>query len=204
MNSVIEPIQQFWLAFQHGQLPDIGGWNYMLMALFILVQGRSAVVVSGIAAATGSLDFWLVIVVAILARIGTDLVWYRLGATGYINRLASHIGFVDRFVSRVQEGVNDRPQRVILLTKLTNGLATPAVVAAGSTGVPYRRWLPAAFAGELLWILPLTAIGFLALGAIAQWQGGLPVMMGGVTAASLGFILLKTGWNRYKAARQAV
>jgi membrane protein DedA with SNARE-associated domain len=199
---VIEPIQHFWLALQHGQLPDIGGWNYMLMAFFVMVQGRSAAVFSGIAAATGTLDFGLVILVAVVARVGGDLIWYQLGATGAINRLAGRIAFFGRLVNRVQAGVNDRPQRVILLSKLTNGLATPAVLAAGSAGVPYRRWLPASFAGELIWILPLTAIGFFAIGGHAGVEEGVPLLMGGVTTMSLAFLLLKAGRARLKASRR--
>lgn len=200
---MIEPLNQLWLAVQHGQLPDIGGWNYMLMALFVMVQGRSAAVISGIAAAAGSLDFGLVILVAVLARVATDLLWYGLGATGIINRLAGRIGFAERLVNRIQEGVSEQPQRMILLAKLTNGLATPAVIAAGSTHVPYRRWLPASFVGELLWMLPLTAIGFYALGAIGQWQGGLIFFTGGLTAVSLSVILLRAARTRLRAARQS-
>jgi len=201
---VLEPIHHFWLAFQHGQLPDIGGWNYMLMAAFVMLQGRSAAIFSGIAAAAGYLDFGLVILVAISARVVTDLLWYRLGATGYVARLAGHIGLVDRFVGRIQEGVNERPQRIILLAKLTNGLSTPAVIAAGSAGVPYRRWLPASFAGEFLWTLPLTAVGFYAMEAIGDWEGGLVAFTAGLTIVSLGFMVLKAAHSRLKTGRQVV
>lgn len=201
---MIEPINQIWLAIQHGQLPDIGGWNYMLMALFVMVQGRSAAVISGIAAAAGSLDFGLVILVAVLARVATDLLWYGLGATGIIGRLARRIAFVERLVNRIQDGVNERPQRMILLAKLTNGLSTPAVIAAGSAHVPYRRWLPASFLGELLWVLPLTAIGFYAISALGQFQGSLLIFTGGLTALSFSVILLRATRKRIKAARQPV
>jgi membrane protein DedA with SNARE-associated domain len=200
IDLVFDMFQQVWLDLQHGQLPDLGGWNYMLMAVFIMFQGRASALIGGIAAATGYLNLGLIILVALLARMVVDLFWYRVGATGIADRIGRRAGSYVKYSERVNEGITKRPTRVILLSKFAGGLSVPVVVAIGNARVPLRRWLPASFFGELLWTLPLLLLGFFATDAVSGVKGGILYLTTGMTGMLLLFSLLRNARSRWTTA----
>lgn len=203
-DTLFEIVQQFWFNFQHGQLPDLGTWNYMIIAFFMLFQGRVSAVLGGIAAAAGYLNLFPIILVALLARLFVDLFWYNVGTTGQIDRIGHRLGAYRRVAARVEEGIQQRPMQFILLAKLSNGLSLPAVIAAGNSRVPYRRWLPASFAGEFLWTLPLFLLGYFATDAFAEWEGGLSyVTMGFSAVFFLAFLFLMFRSKRSSTVQDA-
>lgn len=202
MESIVETIAQFWANFQHGQLPDLGTWNYMLVAFFMLFQGRVSAVLGGVAAAAGYLNLLPIILVALLARLIVDLFWYNVGSTGQINRIGQRFSSYRKVADRVESGIQRRPIRFILLAKLSNGLALPAVVAAGDANVPYKRWLPASFAGEVLWTLPLLLLGYFATDALSQWEGGLAYITLGTTAIFILIFIFPMFRSKRKSGQQ--
>ncbi|MGD2048507.1 MAG: VTT domain-containing protein [Chloroflexota bacterium] len=189
METALEILQGLWLNFQQGQLPDLGTWNYMLVAFFMLFQGRMSAVFGGVAAAAGYLNLLPIILVALLARLIVDLFWYNVGSTGQIDRIGHRFGFYRSIAGHVEEGVQMQPQRFILIAKLSNGLSLPAVVAAGNARVPYRQWLPASFMGEFVWTLPLLLLGYFATDKLAGLQGGISYLTIGLTTLFLLFFL---------------
>lgn len=185
MDVFIDFVQEIVSGFQAGQMPDLGTWNYLLVGGFIMLQGRISALLGGAVAAAGYMNLGLIIMVALVARVIVDVFWYRVGATGYIDRIGGRFGAYERMAERVHEGIHARPARFIVMAKLTNGLAVPAVVAAGSAGLPMRRWLPFSFAIEILWTVPLLFAGYFATDALAQIEGGMTYAFGG-----LGLIVL--------------
>lgn len=205
IEIIFDVIQQVWLDLQHGQLPDLGGWNYMLMAVFIMLQGRASALISGIAAASGYLNLGLIILVALLARAIVDLFWYKVGATGIADRIGRRAGShgrfsYDRFSERINDGLHHRPSRMVLLAKTIGGLSIPVVIAVGNARVPLRRWLPASVAGEFLWTLPLLLLGFFATDAVSGVKGGILYLTFGMTLLFVSVSILKKARSKWKAA----
>jgi membrane protein DedA with SNARE-associated domain len=206
IEIIFDAIQHVWLDLQHGQLPDLGGWNYMLMAVFIMLQGRASALIGGIAAASGYLNLGLIILVALLARAMVDLIWYTVGATGIAERIGRRAGSYERFsyepfAKRVNDELQQRPSRMILLAKTIGGLSIPVVIAAGNSRVPLRRWLPASIAGEFLWTLPLLLLGFFATDAVSDIKGGVLYLTIGTAVLFLSFSFLKEARSRWTASR---
>lgn len=187
MDSVIELIQQFWVGFGQGQLPDLGSWNYMLVGFFMIVQGRATALFGGIAAAAGYFPLVPIILVALTARIIVDLFWYNIGSNGRIDRFGRRFGSYQLLTTEITEQISKKPRQYILLAKLSNGLSLPAIITAGTASIPYRSWLPASFVGEMLWTVPLLLVGYFATGALDQIEGGISFMTMGSTAL---FVLL--------------
>ena len=175
--ELFDTIQEYWLSFQQGQLPDLGSWNYGLLALFLVVQGRISAVVSGIAAAAGYLNLGPIILVALLMRIIVDVFWYRLGATGHIGRIGGRFRLYNRIAGPVEKGMAEKPMQFILLAKLSNSLSLPAVIAAGNSGLALRRWLPASVIGELIWTIPLLLFGYFVTDASSSFNSGLSYLI---------------------------
>jgi membrane protein DedA with SNARE-associated domain len=190
MEAVIEFFQEILQGFQAGQMPDLGTWNYVLVGGFIMLQGRVSALLGGAVAAAGYMNLGLIILVALAARIVVDLFWYRVGATGYIDRIGGRFSAYERVAARVHEGIHARPGRYVVMAKLTNGLSVPTVVAAGSAGLPMRRWLPFSFAVEIFWTVSLLFAGYFATDALAQIEGGLSYAMGGLGLLILSGVLL--------------
>lgn len=189
LDAFFSLIQELWLGFQQGQLPDLGGWNYGLLAFFMILQGRPSAVFSGIVASAGALNLGLVLLVVMAARVLVDLFWYVVGAAGWIDRVGGRVGLVARVAGHLQEELAHKPRRFVLLGKLSNGLSIPVVIAAGHSRLPLTLWFPASFAGEFLWTLPLLLFGYLSANAVSAINGGLSTLMLGFTAVFLAIFL---------------
>lgn len=199
MDALFDFFQEILQGFQAGHLPDLGTWNYLLVGGFMMLQGRVSALLSGAVAAAGYMNLGLIIMVALVARVIVDIFWYRVGATGYIDRVGRRFSTYERVADRVQQGIHAQPARFVVMAKLSNGLSVPAVIAAGNARLPMRRWLPFSFAVEILWTVPLLFAGYFATDALSQIEGGLSYAFGAVGL----FVLLVILFTAIKAKRQA-
>lgn len=198
METVFEFVQEIVKGFQAGHMPDLGTWNYLLVAGFMMLQGRVSALLSGAVAAAGMMNLGLIILVALSARVIVDVFWYRVGATGYIDRIGRRFGPYERVADRVQEGIHAQPVRFMVMAKVSNGLSVPAVIAAGGVGLPMRRWLPFSFAIEILFTIPLLCAGYFATDALTNIEGGLSYAFGALGA----IVLLIVAYFTIKARRR--
>ena len=67
-------------------------------------------------------------------------------------------------------------RKVLLVAKFSTGFAIPALVAAGLSHIPLRRWFPVVFLAGIGWSTLLALIGFYAVEAVKQVQVGLHYM----------------------------
>ncbi len=121
MEMIFDFFQEIVKGFQAGHMPDLGTWNYLLVAGFMMLQGRVSALLSGAAAAAGTMNLGLIILVALSARVIVDVFWYRVGATGYIDRIGRRFGPYERVADRVQEGIHAQPVRFMVMAKVSNG-----------------------------------------------------------------------------------
>ncbi len=102
------------------------------------------------------------------------VIWARAGATYLLGRgarRAANRGRVARFlespaVQRATTLVNRWGAWVVALSFLTVGFQTAANAAAGLTGMPARRYLPALAVGGLAWAVIYATVGLV---AVAGW-----------------------------------
>ncbi len=62
----------------------------------------------------------------------------------------------------------------LFFAKLFNSLIIPALVTAGLSRVPWRRWFPPVLAAEILWTGSLVLIGYFSVQALGKVEKGLP------------------------------
>ena len=82
--------------------------------------------------------------------------------------------------------MHDHAAKILFMAKLTVSFMIPSLIAAGLVKVPWRRWFPALFAGEMLWTGSLMLVGYFATEAIKQVQQGVEYF---ILALSLIFIV---------------
>lgn len=179
METITGLVRQYWAALQSGGLPDLGSWNYILLSILIVVQGPLATLLGGAAAATGLLRPSFVFVAGVVGNLTADVLWYSTGYLGRFSwamRLGERLGFHPAHMDRLKYGMRRHATKILLLAKISAGLAVPALFIAGLTRLQWRRWFPVVFLGETLWTGTLVLVGFLATETIFQVERGVKIV----------------------------
>lgn len=179
MQVVAELLQEFWLNLQYGQLAELGPWTYILLSLLIVWQGPIATLLGGAAASTGLLRPELVFLAGVTGNLTADILWYSVGRRGNFERLFSR-GRLQKFRPRLfafKTSMRRHAPKFLLMAKLSFGLAVPTLVAAGISGLRWRKWFPVVFIGETIWTGTLVIIGFFAAEAVKQVEQGLQLFL---------------------------
>lgn len=187
MHPLLELIQQFWAQLQQGQLPQLGPWNYIILAILIVWQGPVATLLGGAAASAGFLRPSMVFLVGVIGNLTADVIWYSVGRKGNVERLFENgrFGSQRNHFAKLKFGMRQNATKILLLAKLSAGFAVLALVAAGITRLRWRQWFPIVFIGETIWTGTLVLIGYYATEAIKQIQHGLHLLLAGTTFVAI-------------------
>jgi membrane protein DedA with SNARE-associated domain len=162
----------------------------------VLIIGAGALV------RQGQMNLATAVAVTLTGALLAELVWYAAGRE-LGPRARSRMG--RRFASVYDEAerrFRQHPGLTVYLTRwLLQPIGIPTSLIAGASAFPVRRFIPAAVAGNLMWVVAYTAIGY-ALGS--EWQNVSPVLdryklwIGGAAVViGLGIITYR---NRYALA----
>lgn len=190
METLLDLLRQFWIDLQSGQLPPLGYWNYLLLMVLIILQGPIATMLGGAAASAGLLNPFAVLGVAMVGNLSGDAFWYGVGYSGRTGRLERFLQRYRQYVRALQAEMNEHAVRILLLAKLSYGMAVPAVLAAGFARVPLRRFA-IVVPGEFIWTTTFLLIGYYATEAI---KGAQQVVIYLGIAVPLLFVLLLFFW----------
>jgi membrane protein DedA with SNARE-associated domain len=118
---------------------------------------------AGALAGAGRLDLSTVLVLAVLASVVSDTVWYAIGRLrgGAVLGLLCRISLEpDSCVRRTEEAFGHQGARSLLLAKFVPGLSTAAPPLAGIIRMPVPRFLVFTTAGGLLWAGVFVGLGY--------------------------------------------
>jgi membrane protein DedA with SNARE-associated domain len=180
VNYFIELLQNFILAIKSGQLPQLGYWTYLVLAVLVAVEGPIATLLGAAAASAGLMRLWLVFIAAAVGNLSADSLWYSLGYAGKLEwamRFGRWLGLKPEILERLENGMHKHAARILLMAKLTISFMIPSLIAAGLVKIPWRRWFPALFAGEMIWTGSLVLIGYYATEAIKRVEQDVEYMM---------------------------
>jgi membrane protein DedA with SNARE-associated domain len=163
VNHLTTLIQSFLQALRNGQLPQLGSWTYILLALLVAVEGPIATLLGAAAASAGLMKLEWVFLAAASGNLTADSLWYTLGYLGkmdWLMRFGKKLGVEEDVLSRLENGMRHHAARILFIGKLTLSMMIPALVAAGLLKISWKRWFPSVFAGEMIWTGSLVTIGF--------------------------------------------
>jgi membrane protein DedA with SNARE-associated domain len=205
----MEFIQGFWEAIRTGNLPDLGNWSYVLIALLVFVEGPSVTLVAGAMAATGILRAEWVFVAAATGNFLADQFWYWAG------RFGGHRDFLFRFrwfqsrkleIEHLESGMQEHGVKMYLMAKLSMGLLTiPTLVSAGLARVAWWRMAGVSILIEPFWSGFLVFAGYRLGEHITRMERGLQVaaLIGGVLLLLLFLWWYRRMFARFEEARKA-
>ena len=192
MGPIVQLLQDFLLAVKTGQLPQLGYWTYLVLALLVAIEGPIATLLGAAAASAGLMRPILVFIVAAFGNLTADSLWYSLGYAGKVEtalRLGRRLGIRQELLESLEKGLQIHATKIMLMAKLTMSFMIPSLLAAGLVKVPWRRWFPAVFGGEMLWTGSLVLIGYYATEAIKRVERGIEYAILGLSLVFVLFIL---------------
>ncbi len=150
----------------------VGAWLYVIAGALcfgeaailvgLVLPGETALLVAGVFAQHGTLNLWVMIVVAVVAAVGGDSVGYEFGRhfgpRVRRSRLGTWVGehrwaMVDGFLLR-------HGGKAVLLGRLTALFRALVPSMAGMSGMRYRTFLVWNAAGGLIWAPGCVLLGY--------------------------------------------
>lgn len=188
MTNILTILQNVLIMLKSGQLPELGRWTYLLLALLVAVEGPIATLLGAAAAAAGLMRPTVVFMAAAAGNLTADTLWYTLGYLGkteWLFRVGKRFQITQKTLEHIEDQMHRHATRLLFLAKLSMSLMIPSLIAAGLVKVPWRRWFPGVFGGEMIWTGSLVLIGFYSTVAIKQVREGLE---GFILAGTLAFV----------------
>ena len=190
MDAFLHALRGFFQNLQFGVLPALDGWNYVLLAILVAVEGPVTTLLGAAAASSGVLQPKLVFLSASLGNLTADFLWYTLGYMGkieWLERYGGWMGIRQEILDRLKRMMVRHGTKILLVAKLTAGFIIPSLIAAGLARLPFRRWLPVIAVGEMIWTGSLVLIGYYTTVAIYRFAHDLEYIM---VAASIIFLVV--------------
>ena len=190
MEKWIELLKTFWVLLQQGQLPEVGRWNYFLLAVLVAIEGPIATLLGAAAASAGLMRTWAVFSAAAAGNLTADMLWYLLGYYGKVDtalRLGRWAGLKRQHIDRLTVSMQKHALKILFFAKMTAGFMIPSLIATGLARIPWKRWFPVVFLGEMIWTGSLLLIGFYTTEAIKSVAQGIALI---VVGASILFLIV--------------
>jgi undecaprenyl-diphosphatase len=179
----------------------LGHWSYLVLFLGatlesaaflgLLVPGDTVAILAGVLASAGVLDLPETIVVAAVGAALGDSIGYELGrrlGRPWLVRHGHRFGFHRPRLERLDRLFERHGGKTVLFGRLVGFLRAMAPFVAGSSRMPYGRFLVFNVAGAVVWPLGFVLIGYV-LGsswqAAERWIGRVGLVLGtlAITAA---------------------
>jgi membrane protein DedA with SNARE-associated domain len=192
LNIWLDLLNFFNSALRNGQFPEWGAWSYFLLGVLVAVEGPIATLLGAAAASTGVMRPELVFLSASAGNLAADSLWYGFGYLGKIEwllKFGQRVGVSRENLGRLQSAMHKHAARILFFAKLSMSLMIPSLIAAGLIKVPWRRWFPALFGGEVIWTGALVLIGYYTTTAIQRVEQGMEYLIIVASAAFIIFML---------------
>jgi len=200
-----------------GLIEWLGVYGYPVLFAVVLaenaglpVPGETAVLVAGFLASQSSLAIGWVIVVTVAAAVLGDNLGFWLGHRWARQRLqqGKRFLFLTPRTLQVVEGYFEHYGTLtVFFARFVAGLRVVAALAAGTSGMPWPRFLLANAAGAVAWAVAMSLLGYFgghSWEALHRWlgRGGLIILGCVVLLVGLPYLWRRlrkiptTSWNR--------
>ncbi|SMY12451.1 DedA family protein [Brevibacterium jeotgali] len=149
---------------------------------------------------------WLIMYGIILCRAGATYALGRLGRGGLAKSPRVRAMLASEKYARAEARVNRFGAPVVAASFLTIGFQTLANLAAGTTLMPWPRYIAALLVGGAGWATVYSLVGFAGFRAIGLAYDHAPVFTVGIAVAAAVILVLAIAWpaKRRKGTRGTV
>ncbi|MFT4050154.1 MAG: bifunctional DedA family/phosphatase PAP2 family protein [Solirubrobacterales bacterium] len=167
-----------WLPQPEQVLEDISGalgkWTYLLVGVLAFLEtgafiglvapGEAAVVVGGVVAGQGEIDIRLLIGIVWFAAFAGDSVSYYLGhrlGREFLVKHGPRVKITEARLEQVEHYMREHGGKTILIGRFIGLVRALAPFIAGSSKMPYRRFMPYDIIGSGLWAITFCMLGYI-------------------------------------------
>jgi membrane protein DedA with SNARE-associated domain len=151
----------------------LGTWTYLLVGglafletgafVGLIAPGETAIVLGGVVAAQGEIDLVTVLLIAWIAAAAGDVASFCLGARlgrRFLLRRGPRFGITEPRLHRVEQFYERHGAKAILVGRFIGIIRAVSPFLAGSSGLPFRRFLPWSLLGTAIWASAFTLVGY--------------------------------------------
>jgi membrane protein DedA with SNARE-associated domain len=171
------------------------GW-VLAEQLGLPIPAVPVLLAAGALAGTGRLSLGLVVVLALVASVASDTVWYWIGrirGASVLSLLCRVSLEPDSCVRRTEQAFGGHGARTLLVAKFVPGLSTAAPPLAGIVRMPVLRFVLFTALGGLIWVGVFVGLGYAfsdQLEQVAAYVSRMGTGLGVVLGAALGGYVL--------------
>ncbi len=158
-------------GFLHDATGLLDHYGYLAVAVLVLLEdfglpvpGETVLILAAARAGTGHLSVLLVVAVAWPAAVIGDNIGYLIGSSGarrLIHRYGRYVLLTPERMDRAEGFFGRQGGRIVLVARFIEGLRQLNGIAAGSAGMPWRRFVIYNAIGAALWVGVWATLGYL-------------------------------------------
>ncbi|WP_035841299.1 DedA family protein [Kitasatospora azatica] len=158
--------------------PFLQHYGYLAVGLLVLldnaaipVPGQTVLILAAVYAGAGKLSLAGVVAIALFAAVLGDCLGYLLGRSGgraLVHRFGRYVGLTGARLHKSEEFFTRNGGKVVLGARFIDVLRQTNGVIAGTTEMPFRRFLLWNILGAVAWVGVWSAVGYLAGSNIDQ------------------------------------
>jgi membrane protein DedA with SNARE-associated domain len=170
----------FILADTHKQLPGVFNsleptlrhYGYLAVGGILFLEdfgvplpGETMLIAASLYAGTGSLNIWLVGLVAIVGAVIGDNVGFAIGHFGgrkLIDRFGKYVLMTPERLDKVEAFFRKHGSRVVVIARFVEGLRQANGLIAGTVGMRWPKFLAANIVGAVGWVAVWASLGYFA------------------------------------------
>ncbi|MFJ5228814.1 DedA family protein [Kitasatospora sp. NPDC088391] len=152
--------------------PLLDDYGYLAVGVLVFldncvlpVPGQTILVLAAVYAGAGQLSLPVLLLVAVTAATAGDALAYVIGRTGglaLVHRWGRYVRLTPERMERADSFFRRRGGLVVTGARFVDGLRQTNGLVAGTTGMPWRRFMLANAVGAALWAGVWTAVGYFA------------------------------------------
>jgi membrane protein DedA with SNARE-associated domain len=170
----------FILADTHKQLPGVFNsleptlrhYGYLAVGGILFLEdfgvplpGETMLIAASLYAGTGSLNIWLVGLVAVVGAVAGDNVGFAIGHFGgrkLIDRFGKYVFLTPKRLDKVEDFFRRHGSWVVVIARFVEGLRQANGLIAGTVEMPWPKFVVANVIGAVGWVAVWATLGYFA------------------------------------------
>lgn len=159
-------------GFLNSLAPYLKDYGYLSVAVIVTIEsfgpplpGETIIIAAAIYAGAGSLNIWLVALVAFASAVIGDNIGYYIGRKGgraLIDRYGKYFGATEERFGKAEAFFTRHGRWIVIVARFIEGLRQLNGIIAGTTGMPWLTFATSQVLGAAIWVGCWTAIGYTA------------------------------------------
>lgn len=157
-------------GFLNSLAPYLKHYGYLSVAVIVTIEsfgpplpGETIIIAASIYAGAGSLNIWLVALVAFAAAVIGDNIGYLIGRKGghaLVERYGKYIGATPERYGKAEDFFKRHGSWIVIVARFIEGLRQLNGIIAGTAEMPWRKFAAAQALGAAIWVGTWTAVGY--------------------------------------------